>query len=74
MIAKPASGEDAKRKFGGSAEKAIELTSGDLRRPIRLGGALPVQPRVKPKRKPGEQQSPGGERRIEPPAREGATR
>jgi hypothetical protein len=29
MIAKPISIKDAKRKFGGCAQKAVELTSGD---------------------------------------------
>ena len=31
MIAKPISIKDAKRKFGGCAQKAVELISGDLR-------------------------------------------
>jgi hypothetical protein len=30
MIAKPISIKDAKRKFGGCAQKAVELISGDL--------------------------------------------
>jgi hypothetical protein len=30
MIAKPISIKDAKRKFGGCTQKAVELTSGDL--------------------------------------------
>jgi len=29
MIAKPISIKDARRKFGGCAQKAVELTSGD---------------------------------------------
>ena len=32
MTAKPISIKDADRKFGGCARKAVELTSGDLRR------------------------------------------
>jgi hypothetical protein len=31
MIAKPISIKDAKRKFGGCAQKAVDLISGDLR-------------------------------------------
>ena len=31
VIAKPISIKDAKRRFGGAARKAVELTSGDLR-------------------------------------------
>ena len=34
MIAKPISIKDAGRKFGGCAQKAVELTSGD---PLRVG-------------------------------------
>lgn len=34
MIAKPISIKDAERKFGGCAQKAVELTSGD---PLQVG-------------------------------------
>ena len=36
MIAKPISIKDAKRKFGGCAQKAVELIAGDLR-PLDCG-------------------------------------
>ena len=32
VVAKPLSIKDAKRRFGGGARKAVELTSGDLLR------------------------------------------
>jgi len=37
MIAKPISIKDAERKFGGCAQKAVELTSGD---PLQVAGNM----------------------------------